>query len=124
MAYELPTPEEFKTRYPSFSGVADETIEAAIDEATRFVDETWIEGDYKTAIMLYVAHVLSLEGLGGSGGISASTAVRRLKSGTWEMERFGSNTSSGSTSSFASTTYGQRFMELRAKNHPAVAVVG
>lgn len=133
MPYTTPTLEQFRTKFPTFSGVADATINAASDEARSSVDTTWIEADYQPAILYLAAHILTIDGaliaasdLGGAGGIVGAGLVSDMKVGDVSVKMAGSASGgggSGFSSGYATTPYGRRYLELLRRNHPAVALV-
>lgn len=122
MAYDVPTAATLKARFPAFAAVADEAITMAIAEGSGRVDVTWPEMGYQTGILLYAAHVLTLDGLGTSTEAQLA-GFRRLKIGSLELE---SATAAASASSdpLLQTGYGRRFAELaRRVRGPAILVV-
>ena len=124
MPYTLPTADQLKTRYPAFSAVADETVEAAIQDASRSVDTTWVEGDYQPAVMALAAHMMTMEGTGADVQAQLK-GFKRLKVGPLELERDGSG-SSVDAGGYGSTVYGQQYARLLMLNKagPRVVVVG
>lgn len=119
MAYDVPTALDLKERFPSFLAVSDAIIESAITEAQGRVDTTWPEADYAPAIMLYAAHLLTLDGLGSSTEASLA-GIKSLTIGSLSLTSAAGGDASGS---LASTSYGRRFREMARRNFPAVAVV-
>lgn len=117
MAYTAPTAADLKTRFPRFADVADAIVDAALAEAARFVDESWTEGDFKLARMLYAAHTMTLDGLGtgyeAEAAASGSTGFTRIKSGSLELSR---PDAAAMAVGFDQTTYGQRFKALLRAN--------
>lgn len=127
MPYVAPTIAQLKTRFPVFSTVADEVLQAALGEAANRVDTTWREEDFQTAQLLYAAHILTTDGHGtgreakfaalGDAGISqikiSSLSVSMNKGGT-ETVKF--------SSTLAKTSFGKRFLDLMRLNHPAILV--
>lgn len=128
MAYTAPTAAEVKARFPEFAAVADATVTAIIEEAGSYVDQTWIEADYKLAQMLWTAHTLIIEG-NGSGvqaQLSQLGAFSRIKSGDLEVQqgtRSGAGEGGAGADSYERTTYGQRFSELRLRSFPPVLLI-
>lgn len=131
MAYVVPTIAQFKAKFPSFAAVADDVVQGALDEALTNVYESWIESDYAMAIMLYMAHVLTLSGYGtgaesqmASEGLLSFTQVR---SGTFSFSRGASTSSGGSPGDdddwYNLTIYGRRFLLLLKRSFPAIRVV-
>lgn len=131
MPYTLPTLEQFRTKFPTFAGVADATITAAIQEASASVDQSWIEADYQPAILYLAAHILTVDGalyrdLGSIGGIIGAGLVSEAKVGDAQVKLAGSasgGSGSGNGSGLASTPYGLRYRDLLRRNQPAVALV-
>lgn len=128
MAYVIPTASDLKTRFPEFSTVDDAVVTARIEEATRMVDESWTEGDYATAIMLYACHLMALEGLGTGPDSQANTGqmanFQTIRSGQLTLTRGTKSYGGGDTGDwYASTRYGSRFWRLLKQNQggPGVA---
>lgn len=121
MPYTPPTYAQFKARYPRFAAVPEATYDAFLPEALRQVDRTWTEADYQPAVMLYTAHLLTLEGLGtgaeaqvnaqGAGGFKV------MRSGSLTLERFsGKDGGAASSDPLDATSYGGQFKALRRQN--------
>lgn len=128
MAYEEPTVAEFQARFPKFQDTPDATIQAALDEAALFVDNSWPESFYKTAKMLYACHVLTLEGQGTGGESQMATAgllmLKRIRSGELDVERFSAKDQGQDvTDWFTWTPCGTRFISLRGTAFPAILLV-
>lgn len=107
--------------------MADVTIDAVIAEAGSAVSESWIENDYKPAAQYWVAHTLTMQGLGTSTAAQLAGAgdFSHIKSGDLELRR-GSGSGSGSASEispYASTQYGKTYLDLRRRSFPAVYVI-
>lgn len=85
MSYTAPTPTEFKTRYPAFAAVSDETVQYWLTDAERIVTTAWIEDDYQPAIMAYAARELSKPGRVAATGVAslAQSGVTSLKSASF-----------------------------------------
>lgn len=121
MAYAAATPETFRARFPAFADVADAIITNALERARRVVDATWIEGDRQEAEHLHAAHELTLDGHGATREAQLQ-GFRRLKLGSLELER--ETGASGARSTYAMTTFGQRFRDLLARSHPGIIAIG
>lgn len=121
MAYIVPTAAELKARYPAFAGVSDDIVNSALTEAQRMVDETWTEGDYATAIMLYACHIMALDGHGTSPDAQANTGqaanFQTIRSGQLTLTR-GQKSGGGSDTEnwYKSTRFGSRFWMLLQQN--------
>lgn len=118
MAYTLPTPTDFATAFPEFDEIVDAAAaQAAIDLAAMFVDETWIEDDYTTAILYLAAHNASVALANAqSAGLEK---IEAISIGPLSI-KFGKQISS---SELLSSNYGGIYLSLRRRSHPAIAVV-
>jgi len=121
MPYTIPTAAELKDRYPAFDAVSDTLIDAVIVDAARNVDESWIEADYQPAIMALAAHMLVDEGATGRN-VEVAGAITSSKLGD-AQDSYSGLTSSQSAGEFSSTSYGRKFMQLRALNCQAVQLL-
>jgi hypothetical protein len=121
MPYSLPTPLQVTERFaPRFDALPLTRVGYAIEEAARFVDNTWFEGDYQPAIMHLAAHILVSEGaLGGEINTSGPLQSKKLgdASKTW------GSFATMSASEFSGTSFGRRFLAIQKANVPAVVVL-
>lgn len=111
-----------KNKFHEFGSEADTHIEFAIEEASLNVDDTWLEGDRRLAVMYLTAHYLKV-------------AISRAASDTGQQiasERIGEISISYhptpqptmvNQSDLTTTPYGTRFLELAKFNFPGVLVV-
>ena len=130
MPYTRPTTDQFRVKFPTFSGVGNPTIQAAIDEASASVDQSWIEADFQPAILYLAAHIMAsdgvlFDGMGSAGGMIAAGQVSEAKVGDAMVKLGGASggAGGGSASGYASTPYGKRYLELLRRNQPAIALV-
>lgn len=122
MAYVIPTPAQLKTLFPVFASVDDAIVQDAINAGSRSVDQTWTEGDYTRAIMLYACHYMALQGLGTVGSSNAS--YRMVRSGQLTLERYTKGQQAGDDGSLlGSTIYGRMFLELLGLNVTGIKVI-
>lgn len=127
MPYTKPTVDQFRVKFPTFSGVRNPTVQAAIDEASASVDQSWIEADYQPAILYLAAHIMTLDGvlfdgMGAAGGMIAAGQVSEAKVGDAQV-KLGAAGGGSSGSGIASTPYGLRYRDLLKRNQPAFALV-
>ncbi|QIG74961.1 DUF4054 domain-containing structural protein [Rhizobium phage RHph_I65] len=131
---DTPTPAEFKARYPEFEPVDDALVSLVTPEASRYVDDGWEQTDQKPAIMLMIAHLLSMDGyparVTNPGGWNGQTAGREMTSrrvGDVQTTYAQRSTAGGNSSAFSSdllsTLYGRRFLSLMRLNAPTIGVV-
>lgn len=126
MAFTIPTAADLKARFPVFAAVADPTITSAIVEAQTRIDASWTDEDGPLAIMLYAAHVMTLDGLGAGAEAEMAKAgalgFQTMRSGALTLERK-ADAAGADRSILNETMYGRRFLALLKVNQPAVAVV-
>ena len=117
------TPTAFLTRFPAFAAVATDTLASALAEGATRVDGTWTPGDYPLGVMLYAAHVLTLDGFGAGAeaavGAAGAFGMQSFQAGSLTLSRRAGNASDGV---LGETTYGRRFLALLKVNQPAVLV--
>lgn len=134
MPYTIPTLSDFRTKFPTFAGVADATVNDAIQEASASVDQSWIEADYQPAILYLSAHILALNGalfdalrMGAIGGVIAAGQISEAKVGDAQVKLSSSGGASGiaieARTGLSETPYGRRYRELLRRNQPAIALV-
>lgn len=130
MAWTPPTVEEFKIRFPEFATVADETVQAVLDEAVGDVGPSWIERDRTPGVLHLAAHLLAVSGSGGlgagGGGAAVTGAIKRRTVGDTTTEFTGisgGSSTGGQLDYYRSTSYGVRYLSIMRRNFPAVAVV-
>ena len=118
-----PTSTDLTTRFPAFAGVDPAVLGRALTEAATRVDTTWTTGDYPLGVMLYAAHVLTLDGLGTGAEATMAAAgalgFQSMQSGSLQLGQAGG---SEGRSVLELTTYGRRFLALLKVNQPAVFV--
>lgn len=128
MAYIPPTYAEFIARFPIFDNVIkwpQAVVELVIVEATNNLDNSWIEKDYKPAIMYQVGHLLATDNseagtdpdvgpptyISGESFSGMSLSYAKLAAGTL-----------GQSEMWGTTVYGRRYLDLLRKNKPPVVV--
>lgn len=129
MAYEPPTYQEFITRFPIFAGdqYSQPVVEAILVEASRGADNSWLEPDYKPAVMYLAAHLLandnSGEGEDVTFGASQSTNISGESFGGMSIS-YASPAAGGANASatYGNTEYGRRYLRLLRLNKPGVVV--
>lgn len=84
--YVKPTGAHLVARYPAFASVPLATVRMWLTDAERFVDTSWIEGDYAAALMVKAAWSMAKQGLGAPSGAAALPAgVTRFRSGSMDV---------------------------------------
>ncbi len=87
----IPTSTDLTTRFPAFADVDPTVLDHTLAEAAIRVDPSWTPGDYPLGVLLYAAHVLTLDGF-GTGAEAALAAAGALgfqimRSGSLHLER-------------------------------------
>lgn len=116
------TAANMKLKFPEFANQDDATIEFAIEEAARNVDDTWLAKDKVLAWMYMAAHYLSVS-------ITNATVVNNKQV---TSERIGEISISYAQpqasvlkdpTDLTTTAYGMRYRELSKLNFPPVMVI-
>lgn len=129
MAYDAPTYAEFIARFPIFDDVAkypQSVVELIIVEATGQIDTSWVEKDYKPAIMYLTAHLLATDNSEEGTDVEFGTGLAALVSESFAgMSQSFSKPQPGSlgqSEMYGTTVYGRRYLDLLRKNKPPVVV--
>lgn len=101
MAYEPLTPAIFKTKKPQFADVPNDVVQMYIDMASRFVDQTWLPGDYEDAWVAATCHLMTLDGLGtdeaSKSWQTGAANYQSIRSGQLTLTRYAKGPDSGGT---------------------------
>lgn len=128
MAYEAPAPADLILRYAAFTDVDTDVIQYWLTDAERFVDTSWIEGDYAPALMAHAAHMMTMEGLGVTAAADGSlpAGLTSFKSADLSASFSDSVASDRVTGEYAATRYGAEYARLRRRSRagPRVASPG
>lgn len=118
MAYEPPEVADFVARFPEFDEQADAgAVQAALDLAGRFVDDSWLEEDYEEAYLQLAAHFVGV-GLANAQSVGQEK-IEAISIGPLSI-RYGKQISS---SDLATSNYGSVYAMLRDKSHPAIVAL-
>jgi len=124
LAHVPPTVEDFRTRYPSFTGASDATVQYWMTDAERYVTTAWAEEDYAPAIMAYAAHQLALSGLDGAGGgAQRAGGMTSFRSGSLSVSFSDKAAAAWASGSWDASRYGAEFRAMLRRNRagPIVA---
>lgn len=125
--YAKPSAQHLIARYPAFADVDVGTIRVWLTDAERYVDESWMEGDYAPALMALAAHRMATAGLGtGNSTGDLPAGLTQMRSGSLSLS-FGEGAAKDrAAGAFASTVYGSEFAVLLRRNRagPRVAATG
>jgi len=120
VAYDPPIPADLKLRYPAFTGLDDDTIWYWLEDAGRFVDQTWSEGDYAPALIAVAAHNMLDAGVPGIAGSDMAgllaAGVTDFKSGTFQARLSDEAVKQAIAGGYESTRPGQEYLRLLARN--------
>lgn len=120
-----PVAADLVARFPTFAAVPAGTIALALAEAALRVDTTWTAGDYPMGVLLYAAHLMTMDGLGTGAeaalGAAGALGFSSLRAGSLSLDRRAvAGDDAGNL--LAETTYGRRFLALLRINQPSVYV--
>ena len=118
----VPSAANVRLKFPEFRDESDASIEFALEEAQRNVDDSWIAGDQVLGLYYYAAHVLMVEisrRESASGQMVRSETIGRMSI------TYASPTQPTATegSDLTTTPYGTRYLDLVTKSNPAVIVI-
>lgn len=120
MSYTEPTATDLQQRYPAFATVDTDTIGYWLTDAHRYVDTSWLEGDYAPALLAVAAHNMSMAKVAGiAGGDIAGMAASGLtdfKSGTFQARFSDEAVKQAVAGGYQATSYGQEYADLLARN--------
>lgn len=121
MPFITPTAADFTSRFPAFDSVETDVVETALTESSAYTDDSWVaEADFRLAAMLMAAHVLTCDGHGRT--VEAELA----QAGNFTLYKSGSLTLQAKTKNdgwLDKTSYGRRYLALRRRSVPPIAVV-
>lgn len=130
MAYTEPTSADLKMRYPAFVAVDDATVAYWLTDSARYVDTSWMEGDYGPAKIAHAAYEMAKAGVSGFAGGDvagiAASGVTDFKSGTFQARFSDEAVKVAVAGGYASNRYGQDYLDLlsRNKSGPRVTAPG
>lgn len=108
-----PTAAEIKARYPALSTIADPVIEVAIADAVPWFDADRWGAFYAQGFAAFVAHMVVADQRAAAGNAAgASGLMTSKKVGDVEVQ-YAAPAVSIADVAFASTSYGQRYLQLR-----------
>jgi hypothetical protein len=118
MPYDAPAPATLKARYPAFTAVDDATIQYWLTDAERFVDTSWMEGDYAPALMAMAAHSMTEQGVAGiaSGGAGVPVGVTSFKSASVSLNFSDAAVTQQVEGGLQADRYGREYQDLLARN--------
>lgn len=121
MAYTAAVAQDVRDRFPTFAAVADAPINYALADAALVVDDEWLsQADYTQGILLYAAHILTLDGFGSGAEAQMAQAGALgfdvMKSGALTLQRTRQQVEAQYSSVLDQTTFGKRFREILMRN--------
>ena len=116
------TAQSMKLKFPEFANQDDATIEFAIEEAARNVDDTWLAKDKNLAWMYMAAHYLSVAINNALVVNNKQVVSERIGEISVTYAQPQQSTLKDPTD-LATTTYGMRYRELSKLNFPPIMVI-
>ncbi len=123
MTVIVPTATSMKFKFPEFADIDDATLEFAIEEAAMTVTDAW-EVSGSLALMYLAAHlvaagVASANALASGGG----GAVQSESIGRFSITYKSLPNSSAAVDDLSSSSYGNRYIDIRALNFGGPVIV-
>lgn len=101
---------QLKARFPSaFDSLSDDFLNLIIAEACEVILESKWGASYDRGLLYLTAHLASTDSAPGSSGAAGPVTSKRIG----DVSVSYGSAASVSSSDYASTTYGRRFLELR-----------
>lgn len=126
MAYDQPSPSDLIARYPDFAAVEPATIQYWLTDSLRFVDQTWMEGDYGPAIIAHAAYEMAKRGVPGIAKSAAATAIgqglSRWRSGSADLQFSDEAVKVALAGGYGVSIYGMEYADLLARNKIGIGV--
>jgi hypothetical protein len=128
MAYDLPSPSDLIARYPAFTAVDPTTIQYWLTDAQRYVDTSWIEGDYAPALIAHAAYDMarvSVPGLAGAYEAElVAGGVTDFQSASVRLRFSDEAVKAAVAGGYGSNIYGIEYYALLRRNKAGPRVVG
>lgn len=122
MSYDVPTVADFRARFPEIDAT-DAVIQTAIDDAADMVDTTWLEKDFQKAILFLAAHYVTIGAAEVAGTIGDEQTIASESFGPISVSYQKTEGGASDGSSFGTTGYGRRYLELLKLNFPGMLAV-
>lgn len=107
-----PTVSQIKARYPELDSTADEVVQLVIDDAVPWFDEVRWGTFYLQGFAAFVAHMIAMDKRAAAGGQAAAGPVQSKSVGDVSTA-YASVQWKASDAMFATTPYGQKYLQLR-----------
>lgn len=108
-----PTAAEIKARYPELAGIAGPTVNLAIADAEPWFDVTRWDSFYAQGFAAFVAHMLTVDKKTAAGGQATAGPQQAKSVGDASVSYTAVQFRNPTDAFFATTTYGQRYLQLR-----------
>lgn len=119
--------DKFLLRYPEFQQVSQDRIEMALSDAELQISSKYWRKLYEPGLHALAAHILTVRyGVGGAGDGNALPAKDKTSKTAGKLSvGYGSNRAGfeNEYGTYATTTYGQRYLELLDLIKPTLMVV-
>jgi hypothetical protein len=110
----LLTPNNFKALFPVFKDKPDEVIQLRIDIAKQSISSDIFKSTYEEAVLNIVAHEFSYNAMIESGDEFAGKELTSYSGGGLSLS-FKPSSTSNEDNDYNSTSYGRKFLALKAR---------
>ncbi len=118
----VPAAQNLKLKFPEFGALDDATVEFAIEEAARNVDDSWLANDATLALLYLAAHYLMVSQMRAVASTGQVVQSERMGEMSVTYAGFPQPTATDAMD-LRTTLYGIRYLELAHINFPPIAVI-
>jgi Protein of unknown function (DUF4054) len=108
-----PTAADVKQRYPELASIPDATVNLSIGDAVPFFDEERWGAFFAQGFCAFVAHQLTANARAATGAQATAGPVASKAVGSVSIAYQAGETLRATDAYYASTAYGQRYLQLR-----------
>lgn len=117
------TPNSMRMKFPEFEGDSDADLQNAIDEASVWIDSSWLASNSNLAVLYRAAHIRMVAISREEGGQGLQLKSERAGPMSIEYQQWQIPTTPLSLTDLTTTPYGVRWIEMAQMNFPSVAVI-
>lgn len=119
----VPAAQNLKLIFPEFAQTPDAVVEFAIEEASQFVDDSWIVDTQTIAITYLAAHFLMIRQMTAQSATGQIVQSERMGEMSVTYANIPQLLGPVEIGDYEITPYGRKYMEYARINNPGIAVI-